>query len=376
MILFSREKIKSSFTKICSIAVAFMIGYWIYKYKVEDRDVGIVDYLALKTANHIEMPVASFCFKDPFINENLKNFNKDIWSTDINRDSYLEYLMGNIFDAKFEVVDYKNVTIELGDYFLYVKEQWHNSSSLRNSSLKVDHKEVFSGLYLGSFLKCFMVQYNVNENRHIKGVRLYYDLKKLVSDWSDWGSKLKFYLKAHYPGQFLLGDDPISGYLEGKSSSLTAWIKDIEILERRNSEKRECAKESTFYDSMILKEYTENIKCRVPYISSGNSFPLCNTTDEMKNSSMDYFEPEILQIPKACKRISKMRVTTQTGKKNYRQSEKWYFTFYYPKEVKIITQSKEVDFHALIGNIGGYLGLFLGKTFDFGVLQCFQHLIK
>ena len=53
MILFSRDKIKSSFTKICSIAVAFMIGYWVYKYKVEDRDIGIVDYLALKTANHI-----------------------------------------------------------------------------------------------------------------------------------------------------------------------------------------------------------------------------------------------------------------------------------------------------------------------------------
>ena len=29
--------------------------------------------------------------------------------------------------------------------------------------------------------------------------------------------------------------------------------------------------------------------------------------------------------------------------------------------VRIITQSKEVDIHSLIGNIGGYLGLFLGK---------------
>ena len=63
-----------------------------------------------------------------------------------------------------------------------------------------------------------------------------------------------------------------------------------------------------------------------------------------------------------------------TGKKNYGQKEKWYFTLYYPKEVKIITQSKEVDFHALIGNIGGYLGLFLGKKFDFVVLFCSRHL--
>ncbi len=33
----------------------------------------------------------------------------------------------------------------------------------------------------------------------------------------------------------------------------------------------------------------------------------------------------------------------------------------YPEEIKIITQTKEVDVHSLIGNIGGYIVLFLGK---------------
>ena len=32
----------------------------------------------------------------------------------------------------------------------------------------------------------------------------------------------------------------------------------------------------------------------------------------------------------------------------------------YPEYARIITQSKDVDIHALIGNIGGYVGLFLG----------------
>ena len=92
MILFTRDKIKSSFTKVCSIAVAFMIGYWIYKYKAEDRDIGVVDYISLRTAGHIDMPVASLCFKDPFINEKLRDFNDDIWSNAINRDTKCVYL--------------------------------------------------------------------------------------------------------------------------------------------------------------------------------------------------------------------------------------------------------------------------------------------
>ena len=34
----------------------------------------------------------------------------------------------------------------------------------------------------------------------------------------------------------------------------------------------------------------------------------------------------------------------------------------YPERVKIIVQSQAVDFHSLIGNVGGYIGLFLGMT--------------
>ena len=34
----------------------------------------------------------------------------------------------------------------------------------------------------------------------------------------------------------------------------------------------------------------------------------------------------------------------------------------YPDKIKVITQLKSVDAHMLIGNIGGYIGLFLGNS--------------
>ena len=33
----------------------------------------------------------------------------------------------------------------------------------------------------------------------------------------------------------------------------------------------------------------------------------------------------------------------------------------FPERMRVITQSKEIDIHALVGNIGGYIGLFLGN---------------
>ena len=35
--------------------------------------------------------------------------------------------------------------------------------------------------------------------------------------------------------------------------------------------------------------------------------------------------------------------------------------FGFPENMKLIKQQKAIDAHALIGNIGGYIGLFLGK---------------
>ena len=33
----------------------------------------------------------------------------------------------------------------------------------------------------------------------------------------------------------------------------------------------------------------------------------------------------------------------------------------YPKDMKVVMQQQAIDIHALVGNIGGYIGLFLGR---------------
>ena len=37
---------------------------------------------------------------------------------------------------------------------------------------------------------------------------------------------------------------------------------------------------------------------------------------------------------------------------------------FYPDALKIIAQHKELGTHTFIGNIGAYIGLFLGKTYN------------
>ena len=364
MVAFINEKIKALFTTFCFIAVSFMIGYWVYKYKVEDRDIGVVDYLSLSNAIDVDFPLAALCFNRPFINENLRQVSQNQENL-ITIDDYVEYLEGKNYDGRYELFEYKNVSLDLGNYFLYSEVQWKNSTyQWQNSSSKVEHKEVFNGFLTGSFRKCFVLRYDVDTNRNVKMVRFHYDLPKLLKDLNGFGSsELKFYLRLYYPGQFFLGEYQAPVYLHKTSTPLLVWIKELEILQKRKTDKRKCYEKTNSYDNMVMESYLASVECRVPYLYHDNSSPLCNTAEKIKNSNLQYTFPELLNIPKACKRISRVGVRKMNPKKGkgYSRRKKWHFTLSYPKEVKIITQSKEVDIHSLIGNIGGYFGLFLGR---------------
>ena len=83
----------------------------------------------------------------------------------------------------------------------------------------------------------------------------------------------------------------------------------------------------------------------------------------MEASKFYYKSAKNLSIPEACQRITKMRLEGDTITFHpYIANEISRFSTSYPEHLRIIIQSKEVDIHSLIGNIGGYLGLLTGKT--------------
>ena len=69
----------------------------------------------------------------------------------------------------------------------------------------------------------------------------------------------------------------------------------------------------------------------------------------------------MIDYPKDCKRMSEIRRSASKPSNSKNFPTLWRIGMSFPDEVKVITQSKEIDIHTLIGNIGGYFGLFLGK---------------
>ena len=85
--------VKSLFKLSCLVALVSMTIYWFYKFIIEDEDLCLVDYKAVEKVDELPLPMVSMCFRNPFLDEKLKEI-----SPDINGTTYLNYLKGDIFD--------------------------------------------------------------------------------------------------------------------------------------------------------------------------------------------------------------------------------------------------------------------------------------
>ena len=89
-----------------------MVIYWLYKYKVIDRDIGVLSLISLEEAKDVEFPMPSLCLIEPFIDTRFDTDHSNINSTD-----YIRYLKGNASHNSVETIDYERVTLNLNNYF-------------------------------------------------------------------------------------------------------------------------------------------------------------------------------------------------------------------------------------------------------------------
>ena len=118
------------------------------------------------------------------------------------------------------------------------------------------------------------------------------------------------------------------------------------------------------FDERVLREHHRTIGCSPPYHQSDK--PLCTTKTNLAASVYEINEIGNRYFPTPCEGMSNIVFSADEVPLNISDNlPRIYFT--YPEKVKIIQQIKSVDIHSLIGNIGGYIGLFLGKKLDLDI---------
>ena len=359
-----RNTCRSFFKVVCVVLVFFMVSYWLYKFEIEDRDIGVVDYASIQESNDVEFPLLSICLVNPFLIAKLKEVDPQLNGT-----TYLKYLKGDFFEERFQYIDYENMTLNLNDYFSHGFVKLTNETYLRNETVKFKHTSIFSGFYHAQdFVKCFSAAMDNMDNRNIETIILGYNKQNLLNDLSGpLGIGLNGYFNIYHPEQFLLEiNTPRFFVFKEAEIGLRAFVTSIEVLERRHTRNKKCMNDWKFYDELVLQKHIKSKGCRAPYHDTFKGFAVCSTRETIKESMYEFMDARKKYYPKACHRISKIDIEWFFGQVPIADGT-WEFEVAYPEEIKIITQAKEVDGHSLIGNIGGYIGLFLGNTNYYGM---------
>ena len=358
-----------TFKMACTVATISMVSFWVFKFQKND-DLSVIEYKHISNIKEMINPEFNVCFKRPFLSDKLGEIN-----TDISFDHHSEYIEGKLnFDDRHKHIDFNNVTLELFEHLKDYQIQWLGVNSLLNcTSVQkcsfVTLKTSFEGSIYNEFHKCFGVEIKNPKEKILKAI--YINFKPtLLGDLSqiqkaNGYSEIAF-VTIHYPNQFLKPENARFIWKSSNESSATMFmITTMEVLKRRNKNKEPCLSDWKTYDDLLLNKHLERVTCRTPYQNTPK--PICATKREMLKSIYEFSVDRRANYPEPCQEISKIdyqhTVTTYSNEEKILQ-----LVVVIPQKIRLITQSQSVDVQALIGNIGGYIGLFLGKNNKRGTL--------
>lgn len=363
MQFFSLKLLGVFFKLTCVITTVWSIGYWCFIYAVVDEDLCLVDYKTVESITKNEMPVLSMCFVNPFLEDKLKKINPNI-----NSSLYLGYLKGEIFDERLVSINYNDVTFNLTDYLLYSWVVHRDGTQRNNNDIKLQINVTFSGIYLVHFVKCFGINFQKEDYKDVKIASFAFKRTHFLdpSMRSSHFPSLFF----HYPNQFLLSNYPkwLSKNVTRKFTYMQEIaVTGVEILHRRNKRKEKCLENTVNYDGLALKNHIENNNCRAPYlIDNQEGSQACTNKTQIKASMYEVLNLRRKYTP-PCRRMTKVDFEYEEHDVDLTQLDEYdsnvtaLLNVVYPDQIKIIVQSQSVDFQVMTSNIGGVIGIYLGK---------------
>ena len=224
------------------------------------------------------------------------------------------------------------------------------------------HFVTYNGFWFSYFIKCFGIELKDKYKQHVNYIALRYQENEFLDGLHRSENKKIFVVMFHYPNQLLLTNE---NYLYTERANRTKYgmylkITGTEVFNRRSKRDLQCINKPEGYDNRVLGHYMKSIGCRAPYQSLHTHLPVCSTKEEIQKIGYDASTSTNTYHPNPCQSMPKIDFDHTII--DPEEDEEWFkLEVGYPKQLKIITQSKVLDVHALVGNIGGYIGLFLGK---------------
>ena len=287
-------------------------------------------------------------------------------------------------------IDLGNVTLKLEDYLVGYVVGWKNFSMIAYgvSDLRLKNRMIipyenvnavfgFMGLF-----KCYAIESSFDMT--LVGPVLKNDIFPNGTRPSNIWLAVTF----SYPNQFLASIStfrhnwPDRSPNASKSYMMQFLIHQTDVLKRRNKSNKPCNTDWQNHDQFLMERAMETVGCRPSYLKSrGSALPRCSTKEQMRAisnllmASRDKYSPPCQTIADIRYEYVEHDVTNQSMGFMSGGNDIIDITTEDPNnhgtfgvllntiedKYKEIRQVRAFGIQSLIGNAGGYVGLFLGK---------------
>jgi hypothetical protein len=327
------------------------------------------------------------CFLNPFREEMLKN--------GLNSSTYTSFLLGNHWNESMLNVNYDQVTYNLQEFVVHPRAYYNSQSEQRYNIEIKSIKEFTVPIFLGIY-KCITIDMpNPSEEK-----MMYASLTVKNSIFSNGIRPTgdRFWVLFHYPTQFLRNVIatkwiwPKRNYASSNTSYLDMFVlQSMEVLHRRNKVQDPCEYHHHF-DKDLIETIMLDVGCVPPYWHSNRNLTRCKSKEQMKrfhtfgSNTLNGNAQALKYTLQPCVDLQKLtfdfeeqeadiRHLRMYGPQNGLLNNESYtiiFIAYLESKFKEIKQTKAFGIESLVGNVGGYIALFLGVS----VIQLPSFLMK
>ena len=380
---------------ICIIATICFTSYCLQQYFLNE-DTSLVHFRKYHKRLVDIYPAVSLCFSN-YLSPSV--FNNDLGKMM----DYKRFLIGIKSDDEYAKLDYDNITMDLNDYVLDAflvkqledsdldqveednKVSQDNGNDIENESGDIEpgaadedfnindkiswniDKYLYTSANIDPNYKCwtFEIPY-IDKKTTFR--RFVVRLKRSVFRGSIRPTNEDFKVVISYPGQFLSARVTKSEWrklpgLKRNDLRMEFNIQNMIILRKRNKSKARCKMQTTRDDEDKLRQLVQAVGCRPLHIYLNTSYPDCKNDNIIGNASAFFGEMEEYEGP--CRQVEKIMYFYDEYEDSFLTNdeiEKGYEIVlnFQGNTFMEIEQVRAYDIQSLIGNGGGYVGVFLG----------------
>ena len=363
-----RKIFRHTFSLVCFLIAFGMTLFWFHKFWKDD-DLCIFDYVPYQTAFDIPDPMASICFYKPFIESKLEAHNTS-------QDEYVKFLKGKVSDTRLETIEFEDVTINPSLFYLGDNLQWRNGTyqagDYPNHVNNLPYV-TFSGFWYGTPIKCYglgLPDKKIKYGYFALNVNVFENGTYQTSD-PNYCAKERAMIVFHIAHQIVLSSGTLKEVclqnVINTEQAVDFTINNLEIIKRRDKRNDPCVRNYQDYDRTVVNTRIDRLGCRPRYLQPSRNTTICKTMETLKEamvvSNVDFVADDAIQ---PCLSIGDIRVSQGTAYNPGQMSkgpDATWLSMTPPKKIRMIQQVKDVSIQTVIGNAGGYIGLFLGKCY-------------